>query len=159
MLKGYTKSNGILFYFLSNSQVLSDNYHSVLQIDPVTLAEEGMIECTVWNTGGSSTALIEVIVVPSERDKIGSGYTGGKRKSFEKIPAIIKGPEDIFAIRGSEVLLEALFVGKPEPSVVWLKGVCSFFLLFVWHIFSLCSIGYNFLCTSAIPSQTYLHFS
>ncbi|KAK2723757.1 hypothetical protein QYM36_002189, partial [Artemia franciscana] len=103
-------------------KVLSDNYHSVLQIDPVTLAEEGMIECTVWNTGGSSTALIEVIVVPSERDKIGSGYTGGKRKSFEKIPAIIKGPEDIFAIRGSEVLLEALFVGKPEPSVVWLKG-------------------------------------
>lgn len=42
---------------------------------------------------------------------------------FQVAAQIVKGPVSVSTLVGSTVLLEALVIGRPEPTVRWLKGV------------------------------------
>lgn len=42
---------------------------------------------------------------------------------FQAAAQIVKGPVSVSTLVGSTVLLEALVIGRPEPTVRWLKGV------------------------------------
>ncbi len=42
---------------------------------------------------------------------------------FQVAAQIVKGPVSVSTLIGSTVLLEALIIGRPEPTVRWLKGV------------------------------------
>lgn len=45
---------------------------------------------------------------------------------FQVAAQIVKGPVSVSTLVGSTVLLEALIIGRPEPTVRWLKGVREF---------------------------------
>lgn len=49
---------------------------------------------------------------------------------FQVAAQIVKGPVSVSTLVGSTVLLEALIIGRPEPTVRWLKGVRPCFLSF-----------------------------
>ena len=42
---------------------------------------------------------------------------------FQVAAQIVKGPVSVSTLVGSTVVLEALIIGRPEPTVRWLKGV------------------------------------
>jgi hypothetical protein len=42
---------------------------------------------------------------------------------FEIAAQIVKGPISVSTLVNSSVVLEALVIGKPEPTIRWLKGV------------------------------------
>lgn len=44
---------------------------------------------------------------------------------FQVAAQIVKGPVSVSTLVGSTVLLEALIIGRPEPTVRWLKGVIN----------------------------------
>ena len=50
---------------------------------------------------------------------------------FEIAAQIVKGPISVSTLVNSSVVLEALVIGKPEPTIRWLKGVSLSFFFFL----------------------------
>ena len=64
-----------------------------------------------------------------EEDVFSSNYESDHKLNdeldnpFQVAAQIVKGPVSVSTLVGSTVLLEALVIGRPEPTVRWLKGV------------------------------------
>lgn len=56
-------------------------------------------------------------------DDAGNESDGSGGENAFRAAQIVKGPVSVSTLVGSTVLLEALVIGRPEPTVRWLKGV------------------------------------
>lgn len=81
-----------------------------------TTAELAVLDDSVFtNSKEDLTAGDESFSAGSENDD--------EDHPFQAAAQIVKGPVSVSTLVGSTVLLEALVIGRPEPTVRWLKGV------------------------------------
>ena len=88
-----------------------------------TTAELGILDDTFFTSASSKEDLTAGEEDYDEAFQNEDDDDDGPDNPLEAAAQIVKGPVSVSTLVGSTVLLEALVIGRPEPTVRWLKGV------------------------------------
>lgn len=81
----------------------------------VEYEHSGEISCTIIPLLERSFANLSVLPLFDLNDILSTD-------EFDESPRLLRGPSDGIALAGSTVMLEAFYIGHPEPEVKWLRA-------------------------------------